>query len=137
MSNKLKKGLFLIRDYSLSGLDTFNEEILAELQNAKYNDVADMVYETQLIYDEIKDITDLKFNPSKKSSYSIPTRLYEIIDIKFMLKNILLKEVKLDITIDKVRLKSNLKINQTLIFAEKIFVLFNFRFYPITFLYFR
>ena len=38
-----KKRIISITDYSLSSLDTFNNEILEELKNSKYNDLEDMV----------------------------------------------------------------------------------------------
>ncbi len=46
---------------------------------------------------------------------------YEIIDLNNIIKHILPDNVKVNITIDDIRLKSNLKINQTLIFTEKSF----------------
>ena len=44
-----------------------------------------------------------------------------MIDLNNTLENILPDNVKVTITIDDIRLKSNLKINQTLIFTEKSF----------------
>ena len=38
-----KKGLILIKDYSLSSLGTFKNETLEELRIVKYNDLEDMV----------------------------------------------------------------------------------------------
>ena len=59
-------------------------EILEELEKAKYNDIEDLVYRMQLT-------------------------------LKYILPDI----VKVSVTIIDVRLKSNLKINQTLVFTEK------------------
>ena len=61
----------MINDYSLSSLDTFREEILEELKNAKYDDLEDMVYRFQLTYKEIVDILDLKYIPTKRTGYSL------------------------------------------------------------------
>ena len=47
--------------------------------------------------------------------------IYEVIDLNNTLKHILPDNVRVNITIDDIRLKSNLKINQTLIFTEKSF----------------
>ena len=47
--------------------------------------------------------------------------IYEVVDLNNTLKHILPDNVKVNITIDDIRLKSNLKINQTLIFTEKSF----------------
>ena len=116
-----KKGLILIEDYSLSSLGIFKQEILEELKKANYNDVEDLVYRFQLTYDEIIDILDLKFISSKRIGYSLNPGIYEIIDINTTLKYILPDNVKVNVTIDDVRIKSNLKINQTLIFTKKSF----------------
>ena len=62
--------------------------------------------------------------------------IYEVVDLNNTLKYILPKNVNVNITIDDIRLKSNLKINQTLIFTEKSFF-YTFlgftqsRFYPL------
>ena len=48
------------KEYKLSDFDNQKYEILEELKNAKYNDLADLVYRMQLTYDEIIDVLDLK-----------------------------------------------------------------------------
>ena len=116
-----KNGLILINDYSLSSLDTFREEMLEELKNAKYDDHEDMVYRFQLLYNEIIDILDLKYVPTKRTGYSLNPGIYEVVDLNNTLKYFLPNNVKVSVTIDDVRLKSNLKINQTLIFTNKSF----------------
>ena len=75
----------------------------------------------QLTYDEIMDILDLKNIPTKRTGYSLIPGIYEVIDLNTTLKHILPDNVKVNITIDDIRLKSNLKTNQTLIFTEKSF----------------
>ena len=75
----------------------------------------------RLSYDEIIDILDLKYIPTKRTGYSLNPGIYEVIDLNNTLKYILPKNVKVNITKDDIRLKSNLKINQTLIFTEKSF----------------
>ena len=96
-------------------------EIIEELKNVKYNDLEDLLYRMRLSYDEIMDILDLKYLPTKRTSYSLNPGIYDVIDLNNTLKDILPKNVKVNITIDDIRLKSNLKINQTLIFTEKSF----------------
>ena len=66
-----KKGLILINDYSLSSVGIFKDEVLEDLKNAKFNDLEDMVYRFQLTYDEIMDILDLKYIPTKRTGYSL------------------------------------------------------------------
>ena len=41
-------------------------EILEQLKNGKYNVLKDLVYRMRLSYDEIMDIFDLKYIPTKK-----------------------------------------------------------------------
>ena len=109
------------KEYKLSDFDNQKYEILQELKNAKYNNLEDLVYRMRLSYDEIMDILDLKYIPTKRTGYSLSPGIYEVIDLNNTLKYILPDNVKVNITIDDIRLKSNLKINQTLIFTEKSF----------------
>ena len=75
----------------------------------------------QLTYNEIIDILELKYIPTKKTGYSLNTGIYEVIDLNNTLKHILPDNIKVSVTIDDIRLKSNLKTNQTLMFTEKSF----------------
>ena len=88
------------------------------MENAKYNDLEDMVYRFQLTYDGIIDKLDPKQFPSKRTGYTLKPGMYEASDINIILNHILPNNVKVSITIDDVRLKSTLKINQTLIFNK-------------------
>ena len=63
----------------------------------------------QLTYDEIIDILDLKHIPTKRTGYSLNPGIYEVIDLNNTLKHILTNNLKVTITIDDIRLKSNLK----------------------------
>ena len=99
----------------------FKDEILEDLKNAKFNYLEDMVYRLQLTYDEIMDILDLKYIPTKRTGYSLNPGIYEVIDLNNILKIILPNNVKVNITIDDIKLKAKLKTNQTLIFTEKSF----------------
>ena len=117
-----KMGLISINDYSLSSLVMFKDEILDDLKIAKFNDLEDMVYRFQLTYDEIMDILDLKYLPTKRTGYSLNPGVYEKVDLNNTLKDILPDNVKVNVTKDDIRLKANLKTNQTLIFTEKSFL---------------
>ena len=75
----------------------------------------------QLTYNEIIDVLDLKYISTKRKGYSINRSIYEITDSNNTLKYILPDNVEVNVTIDDIRLKSNLKINQTLLFTEKSF----------------
>ena len=109
-------------EYRLSDFDTQKKnEILEELENIKYNDLKDLVYRMRLSYDEIMDISDLKYIPTKRTGYGLNPGIHEVVDLNNTLKYILPDNVKVNVTIDDVGLKSNLKINQTLFFTEKSF----------------
>ena len=109
------------KEYKLSDFGNQKNEIIEELKKAEYNDLEDLVYRMRLSYDEIMDILDLKYIPTKRTGYSLNPGIYEVVDLNITLKHILPDNVKISITIDDIRLKSNLEINQTLIFTEKSF----------------
>ena len=75
----------------------------------------------RLSYDEIINILDLKHIPTKRTGYSLNPGIYEVIDLNNTLKYILPDNVKVNVTIDDIRLKANLKTNQTLNFTEESF----------------
>ena len=81
--NKLKLG---DNEYKLSDFDTQKNEILEELKNVKYKDLKDLVYRIRLSYDEIIDILDLKYIPTKRTGYSLDPGIYEVIDLNNTLK---------------------------------------------------
>ena len=108
------------KKYKLSDFDNQKYEIFEELKNVKYNDLADLVYRMQLTYDEIIDVLDLKYISTKRIGYSLDPGIYEVFDLNNTLKHILPDNVKITVTIDDTRLKSNLKINQTLLFPKNL-----------------
>ena len=107
--------------YKLSDFDNQNYEIIEELKKFKYTDIEDLVYRMQLTYDEIVDVLDLKNISTKRMGYSLNPGIYEVIDLNNTLKHILPDNVKVSITTDYIRLKTIIKINQTLMFTEKSF----------------
>ena len=119
--NKIKIGDY---EYKLSDFDTLKNEILEKLKNAKYNDLEDLVYRMQLSYNEIINILDLKYISTERTGYSIEPNIYNVVDLNKTLKNILPNNIKIDITIDERKFKTDLKINQTLIFTNKSFFYF-------------
>ena len=109
------------KEYNLSDFDNHKYEIIKELKEAKYKDIRDLVHRMRLSYDEIMDILDLKYIPTKRTGYSLDSAFYEVDELNNTLKYILPDNVKVTVSIDDIRLKSNVKINQTLIFTEKSF----------------
>ena len=84
-----------------------------------------MVYRLQLTYNEIMDIFDVKYIAGPTSGYTLPPGVYEISDNNFMLKSFLPGKIKVNNTIDDIRLKSNLTTNKTIKFTKKFFFLHN------------
>ena len=117
--NKIKIG---DNEYKLSDFDTQKDEIHEELKTAKQNETEDLVYRMQLTYDEIIDILDLKYISTKRTGYSLNQGTYEVVDLNNTLKYRIPDNVKVNIRIVDIRLKSNLKINQTSFFTEKSFI---------------
>ena len=116
--NRIKSG---DKEYKLSDFDTRKHEIIEGLKNDKYGDLKDLVYRMQLTYDEIIDILELKYIPTKRMGYSIEPNIYNVVDLNKTLKNILPFNIYIYITIDERKYKTDLKINQTLIFTNKSF----------------
>ena len=108
-------------EYELSDFDTQKNEILEELRNVKYNDLRDLIYRMQLTYNEIINISDLEYIPTKRAGYSLEPNIYNVVDLNNILKKILPDNVKINVTIDERKYKTDLKINQTLIFTNKSF----------------
>ena len=116
--NKIKIG---DKEYKLSDFDNQKNEILEELKNAEYNDLADLVYRMRLSYDEFINILDLEYIPTKRMGYSIEPNIYNVVDLNKTLKNILPNNIKIKVSIDERKYKTDFKINQTLIFTNKSF----------------
>ena len=72
----------------------------------------------QLTFAEVRYILHLKYISTKRTGYSLNPGIYEVVDLNNTLKRVLPVNVKVNVTIDDVRLKSNLKNNQTLIFTK-------------------
>ena len=74
-----------------------------------------------LAYEEIINVLDVKYFPSKRTGYTLQPVIYGISDINRTLDCFLPIFVKISFTIDDIRLRSNLNINQTIIFFKKNF----------------
>ena len=111
----------------------FKSETLEGLKRVKYRDLEDMVYRLQLTYDEIVDIVDVKYIAGSTKGYTLAPGIHEVTDINMMLKSSIPKDVKVNIKIDDIGLKSNLTTNKTIRFTKKMFILPNIGFYSISF----
>ena len=63
----------------------------------------------RLSYYEFMDILDLKYIPTKRTGYSLNPGIYEVIDLNNTLNYTLPDNVKVNVTIDVIKSKSNLK----------------------------
>ena len=88
-----------------------------------------MVFRRDSTYSEIEIIFDVIYIPTTSTGYTIPLGLYEIFDINLMLKSLLPDEVKINITIDDIRLGANLTTTKTIGFTKKSFFLYSSWFY--------
>ena len=110
-----------------AGFDPFKGEVLLELKRVKNKDVEFMVNRMELTYDEIVDTMDVKSNAGSTMGYTLPPGINIITDLSLMLKSLLPNEEKLKITIDDVRLISNLTTNKTIRYPKKCFFLYHIR----------
>ena len=105
----------------MSDLGSFEYENFEELKNSNYTDLDDLVFSFQLTIDEIIDILELENITRSTKGYTLSPGAYEVTDNILMLKSLLPKEVKVSITNDDVKLKSNLTNNKTIRFTGKMF----------------
>ena len=80
-----------------------------------------MVFRMELPYSEIEKILVTKYIDAKSTGNTFPPGIYEITDINLMLKFLLPDDVKVNITIDDIRLKSSLTTNKTIRFTKRSF----------------
>ena len=80
-----------------------------------------MVCRFQLTYDENKDTLDLKIIPTKITGFSLKPGIFEITDINKPIEYNLADNVKVSITVEAIRMKSNSNNIQTSIFTNKSF----------------
>ena len=83
----------------------------------------------QLTDDEIMDVLDMKNTSATSIGYTLQKRKNESSVLNAMINSLLPDEVKVKITIDDFRLRSNLTNNKTIRFTGKVFYLYHLRFY--------
>ena len=80
-----------------------------------------MIYRMELTYHEIVLIWDVKYFTGSTIEYTLPPVTHEISDINLMLMSLLLDDVKVDITVDDIRVRSFLTTNKTIKILAKCF----------------
>ena len=104
-----------------SDLDTFKNSIIKELKKVNFRDLEDIVYSLQLTYDAIIDFLDVKYITGSTKGYTLPPGIFEISDNIMMLKSLLPDEAKKNISIDDIRLKTNLTTKKTIRVTKRSF----------------
>ena len=108
-------------DQSHSKQTPFQIELLADIERVKKKDLEDLVNRMQLTYDEIVDILDEKNIAASTKAYTLPPGIDEVTDIIVLLNSSLPDDIKVNITIDDITLRSNLTTNKTIRFSKKSF----------------
>ena len=75
----------------------------------------------ELTYDQNSNITVIIVIAGSTIGYAMKLGIYKISDLISMLKSLLPNEVRVKITIDDIRLKSNLTTKESLKFTKKSF----------------
>ena len=79
------------------------------MKNAKYHNLVDLVFGMGIMYDQIMEVLDIKkFSIIKNNLYILRLGIYEVSDKNRTLEYLLHDFVKVSITIDDNRLRSNL-----------------------------
>ena len=103
----------------LSDLETHKKEMIEEVLNVEYIDLEDMVFRLELTYSE-KDYTiGVNYITASSTRYTIPPGNYESSDPILMLNFLLPCDVKVNITIEDIRLRSNPTTNKARKFSKK------------------
>ena len=114
--------------YNLAAFDHFKSELLAELKGVKYNGLESMIHRMEFTYDVVVDLLDVKYIAKSAIGYTVAPGVYKISDDNLMLKSLLLHYLKVNITIDDIRLRSNITTNKTIKFSQKFFFYMILRF---------
>ena len=80
-----------------------------------------MVFRMELTRHEDAEILDTKYSDAKTTVYTFQPGNYEVFEKNLMLKSLLPDEVKVNITVDDSRLRSNITTNKTIRFTKTSF----------------
>ena len=105
----------------MAAFDHFEGEVFAKLGKVKYHGFDDMVYGMELTYDENMDVSDIKHTSATSIGYTLQEKKWDI-SSQLVAKYLLPDDVKVEITIDDIRLGSNLTTNKTITSTKKSFL---------------
>ena len=80
-----------------------------------------MVFRIKWTFTEITEILDTKYNAASSIGYNLPPGTYKFSDINLMLKSLIPNEIKVNVSIDDTRLRSNLTSNKVKKFTKTSF----------------
>ena len=106
---------------NVADFDHFESEILVEWKRVK-KDLEDMVYRMELTYDEIVDILDINYTDGSTFGCVLPVGIYKVTDKNSLINSLLPDGVKVKITVDDIKLRTNLTTEKTINFAKKCFL---------------
>ena len=81
-----------------------------------------MPFRMELTYSEIERILDMKNIDTSTTRYTPPPGIFELNDVKLLLKSLLPNETKVNISNDDIRLESKRTTNKTITFTKKSFL---------------
>ena len=99
--------------------------LLAEMKRVKYEDIEDMVKSLELTYEEIVDMLDIKYINGTIIGYVLPSGIYQITDTESMINSLPADDVKVNITVDDIRIRTNLTTNKTKVLLKSFFYIPN------------
>ena len=105
--------------YNLAGFDHLKDEILEEMKGVKHKYLKDMDFRLELAYDEVVDILEIKYIDESTFGYVLPVGIYKFTDKNSMINSLLTNEVKVNISIDDIRLRTNVTFSKTINFIKK------------------
>ena len=70
------------------------------MRNLKYKDLRYLIYRMQLTYNEIIDILDLEYIPTKRIGFPLNPNIYNVVGLNKSLTYILRDNVKINVFID-------------------------------------
>ena len=92
------------------------------MKRVKYKDIKDMVNRLELTYEEIVDMLDVKYINGTTIGYVSLPGIYETTDIKSTINCLFADDVKVNRTVDNIRLRTNLTTNKTKVLLKSFFI---------------
>ena len=91
------------------------------LKNVVNNDIEDMVFSMKLTSSEVQNKIDTNFIATSFTGYTFLRVIFDIGDFNSMLKSLLPNELKANIALDDIKIKSISPTDKTISFTEKSF----------------